>query len=527
MGVKGQSYQLDFLSGGFQHNPNSDSIPDNSMVDPSRNINLHTGGRKKRGGTQKVFSTPIAGTPEMRALFYFTKSNNVNALVTGTANGKIIKLVNAANVELKSGLTVDSQPWMETFNDVMYFCNGADKVQTWDGVAGATSDLGTPPTDWGTASPKVILKHSRQNSLRLAAIGAPGKENNLYVSDTSGSFADANVTVFRIDSGDPRGLVGLVEFGERLIIFSRNFAFILDDDDLSIANWGYVRTQWTGGAGSQRLIVKTPNDVLVMTADGEVYSISTVTDFGDYKYASLLKPSWLHDWMVENVDFTKLSTDGHGVYDPILRAVKFFVPRLGQTEVDTCIVYFLDRRPGEEWSIHDTEAAGDISGYRASCSTYGPDINNNFFVLTGNYLGNTWKLEQPELRDGASGGYYAGFFTPHLHFGNPRQRKAYRGTQIVARPEGDYYLTIRWIVDGADRGLKTTSLAGIGGIYGSGVFGTAVYGGQSLIQSAFETRAIGTRIQYEIFNQNANEDFFVTRLMCDFKPLGTRPTWDA
>jgi len=518
MGYRGQTYQIPCNRGGLVHNPNIDLIDPVSMVYPSRNINLDENGRRKRGGTAHVYASAFSNAPRIMGLYDFILRNGNQFLIVATNLGEIYK---DDTTTIKTGMSTTTHFSFETFDNELFICDGYSRPQTWDGSAASTSDITSIPSDWtGSNFPKQLIKHGRGVSERLWAIGCPSTPHTVYASANGDgkNFSDANVVTINIETGDGFGIVGAAEFGDRLICFGKKQAYIIDDSDSDTANWGYVAAQWEGGAAHHRVIVKTPNDLIAMMEDGEIYSITAVQSYGDYKAASITRPSFMNRWIKEYVNLSYID-DFHAIYDPILRAIKFFVVRNGQTEVDTALVYFIDKPPQEAWAIHDNQSSN--SGYSASCSALIRVSAGSYQIYTGDYSGNIWKLET-ENRSDDGNAYYAGFKTPHMTFDNSRITKHYKRGWLVTQPEGDYDLYINWWVDGVQQTQQSVSLAGTGGALGSFVLGTDVLGGQELIDKDFDLGNTGKRIQLEVYNSNADEDFFVSKILIDHKPLSMR-----
>ena len=345
-----------------------------------------------------------------------------------------------------------------------------------------------------------------------------------YSKSNSDDMSDAQVITLSIEVGEAGGLVGGVEWGNRLVVFSKTRAFIIDDSDATTTNWTWTQAQWTGGVSSWRLIAKTQNDLFALVDEGDVYSVITAQQYGDYKAASVARPAWIHRWIREHIDLTRLD-EGHAVYDPELRCVYWFLPRTGSTFVDMALVYFIDRAPEEAWMLHDNLARD--SGFRATSSAFGRAPLETFSkVITGGPVGKVWYLNssQDALSDNA-GAYEAGFVTSFLNQGNPRSRKRYKYGHILSVVEGDFDLTVDVYVDGLYKATYLVSLGSGAGSYGSSVYGPSTYyGGDEYLVADFAIGFIGTRIQYRVRNNNAGEDFFVSRIMTDFKELGLRPS---
>ena len=524
MGYAGKTYELPFNLGGLNHNPNIGKIPTEAMVHPSRNLNLNEDGRGSRGGTSKLLTG--YGGAAIVGQYHYMLQNGTDFVVVATTDGKIWKDITTT---IKTGLTAGKTTTFEILNNELYICNGADIPQVWDGSAGSTSNLTLVPTDWtGASHPAWMVKHGRGLSERLWAGGCPSNPNNIYASDlndgvSEADFSDANVISTYIETGNDGGLSGATEYGDRLIMFSDTRAYVYNDSDTNTDNWGYSKAQFEYGAASFNLIVKTPNDLVAMMEDGTVYSVKAVQEYGDYKAASLTKPAFIDRWIQEYVDLTKIA-QFHARYDPSKRAIKFFMVYKGQTQVTMALVYFIDRGPMEGWIPHDNQTS--TSGYTAAASCSYKASAGSLKILTGDYSGNVWELETANDNDD-SNGFYGGTKTARLTFENSRLTKKFMKAFLLCHARGNYDISVNiWVYDGS-----TTTLAGSTTINlntGQAVWGTMVWGvftwsaADEIIDEVFALGFRGKRIQFEFFNSNADEGFFLSSLHTDFKYLGAR-----
>lgn len=518
MSYAGQAYAIPCSRGGVNYSPNFDAVPAESMVDPSKNINMHTGGRSKRGGTAHVNGSAVAGTPSILDGFDFRLKNGTQFIVFRASDGGLYK--NFTDT-IKTGLATSGFGSFENFNNELYVTDGEHTPQTWNGAAASTSDITTPATDWsGATQPRYVIRHGRGASQRLWFFGVPGKEDYLYFSShNDGKVVNGGTSGFlRIDTGDGFGIVGAVDYGERLIAFGKNQAYIVDDSDATIANWGYQATLWKGGAAHHKLIVRTPNDVIAMAEDGEIYSVTSVPDYGDYKQASISRPSFIHNWIADNANLGEIGKF-HAAYDPVIRAIKFWVVRNGKTTPDTALVFFIDRPVDEAWMVHDNLSYR--SGYDALCSFLVRKSTGVYRLYTGDDQGFMWELETAAKNDN-SNGYQAKFRTPPLAFDNPRIRKRFRRGWIIFHTRGDYNVNVSWWVDNVQQSTISVSTVGGGSVYGGGVYGSAVYSGQEIDDEGFTLGNIGKRIQLELENSVADQDFFISKILIDHEPLGAR-----
>ena len=378
------------------------------------------------------------------------------------------------------------------------------------------------PSDWtGSNYPKQMIAHGRGNSLRNWAMGCPSTPKTIYVTadGTPKDFSDANVLTFHIETGDGFGVVGGIDFGNRLILFSRTKSFVINDDDTNTDNWGYTESQWEGGAAHHRLIVRTPNDIVCMMENGEIYSVTAAENYGDYRAASLTRPSFMHEWIKTYIDLSYID-DFHAIYDPILRAVKIFMVRIGETEVDTCLTYFIDRPPDKAWVILGNE--NFESGYSALCAAVVRQSVGVWKIYTGSYNGQIWKLGEVNRNDNSEA-YVARIKTPDMSFDNVRETKRYDNLRVVSVSEGSCSATMTWWVDGTLIDSENLDFAEGGGLLGSFVLGTDALGGPNVLEVSTKLGLLGKRIQVEAKSSTANEDFFLSQFLVDFKPLGKQP----
>lgn len=396
MAYRGQTYQIPYSRGGANYSKNFADVPPESMIDPSKNVNLHEGGRAKRGGTSHVNSSAISGVNTILGGFQFRLLSGTEFTMFLGDDGGLYK---NTTTTIKTGMTTTRRPCFAVMGNEVYVVDRQTSPQTWNGIAAGTSNITTPAGDWtGTIQPKYLLKHGLGASERMWFLGVPGFENRIYYSsDGNGKVVSGGSSGnIDIETGDGFGLVGAFEFGQRLFGVGKRKIFQVEDSDSSTANWGYSAAQWEGGAAHHWLIVKTPNDVVCMMEDGEIYSVAAVQSFGDYKAASLSRPSFIHNYIADNVDLTQIDTF-HSMYDPALRAIFFFVMRNGQTRIDTALVYFIDRDVKEAWSVHDNLVS--VSGYSAFCSFLVRESAGIYKVYTGGYAGFIWKLNQTARSD--------------------------------------------------------------------------------------------------------------------------------
>ena len=501
MGYQGQTFKILCGKGGLNASTDKYAISAESMVVGSKNLNLTKGVRAKRGGTVKVNATAIDSGQQIMGIFDFLKPAGSQYIVFATANGKLWK---NTTVTIKEGLTINKFVGMEQFESLVFFFNGANVPSYWDGATATSTDMTLIPTDWATTNfPIQMIRHGKENSERLWAIGCPSNPYTVYASKNGlgTDFSDANVTTFNIDTGDGFGIVGAGEFLDNLFCFGRRKAYIIDDADTNVTNWGYEGAPWEGGVAHNRLIVKTPTDLICMAEDGEIYSVGAAIQYGDYVKASLTQGTYLHDWIKKNLQLSYINSF-HSIYDPVLRAVKFFVVRVGHTTVDTALVFFIDRPANEAWMIHDN--LNYASGYNASCAALIRVGAGDYEIYTGDYSGYIWKLEQSAKNDN-SNAFWSGFKTSILDYTNGRVNKRHDRGWLIMEPQGTEELTVEWWVDGVAQSSQSVTAAS----------GQRHY--------PFPLGQAGNDIELQVSNNTKDEDFAISQLLIDFKVLGVKP----
>ncbi len=508
------------------------------MVEGSRNINFHSGGREKRGGTKHVNTTALSGNPSILGMFQFRKINGNSFLILYASDGKVYKNF----TDVLAALTPNVYPDFQVFNDKLYIVNGVDPMYTWDGESATLTEVTDVPLDWsGSNQPAWLVTQGRGNSRRLAAGGCPNVPHNFYVSDNTEVGADPDfsqncVTVFVADTNDGIGLVGAIRFGEQIICFGQDNSFFFDDTNVDSNLWGFKLAPWSGGAAHQRAMVKTPNDVIVMDKNGDIVSIFAVRESHDYKSASLARPMvlrndtitgrpfrsptiFLDNWMRRNANLG-LIEKFHLLYDPNLRAIRVFFVRSFKTVVDSSFLYFIDRPPNEAWMAHNNYS--NASGFDAASSVVIEDAVGLKKLYTGDYSGRVWELESKRENDNGNA-YYAGFTTPQLFGPNFRHTKNWKRVFFSSQAYGKHTVTLKTKVDNISASTQTADPEGTAKLWNTKLWNQFTWGShKQIVNKSAEIKLSGVRVQLEIYNETVNQKLFISALQFDHEPLSKR-----
>lgn len=499
-------------------NSMTQNLPPNAMVHPTANIIFEKGGRRKRGGTAHVYSSAFAGTPKILGICDCTFSNLTQYIVVATDDGDIYK--NDAD-KISTGLGT-TFPYSFAFGeDKLFIADGVNEPHVWTG-AGNTAEVSEPAADWAASPPFQIMLHARGASNRMAAIN----NTTLYLSKSYNAAGDMELFVtsaesFYMETGDGYGLVGMDELGSELIVFGKKKAYRLDDSDLSTANWGFSPAQWSGGVAHWRLKIKIPTgDIICMVDDGDIYSVQAAAEYGDYKAASLIQNNMIHQYIKDNINLAYIN-NFHSVYYPNIRACVFFMTSFNKTTNDTAILYYIDRPVDEAWIVHNNLV--NPSGYEAfSSAAVRNNTNGSFSIYTGDYSGEIWKLDQANRSDNGLA-YYGGFTAAYDAFDDPRSDKHINNARITIEPRGAHDLSIYSEIDGKNKVYASFPMLQSGTKpLDEFVLDTDILGGEKIQEGKIKIGKVGKRIQYEMFNSGADQDFFISEYTTDFKPMGAK-----
>jgi hypothetical protein len=517
MGYQGNAYPIDFSQGGLTGNRNHDAVQSYMMVWPSRNINLHRSVREKRGGTTHVYGAALNGAPQVMGLYDFRLLDGTRYIVSATGDGKLYKDDTST---IKTGMSTSNFFNFATGENKLFIVDGSTQMQVWTGT-GSAADVAHPAADWTSAPPFQVVLHRRGNSQRMCAINS----TNLYISKSYTAagdmedFSETGSTDFPIQTGDGWGLIGQIENNNELWLFGKTSTFRLLDTDSTIANWGITPSLFTGGAATWRLICRTPNnDIIAMMEDGEIYSINAVQEYGDYKRASITYPSRMDAWIKEHVNLAYIDLF-HMVYDPYIRALRIFVVSEGQTTIDTCLIYFIDRAVDQAWMVHDNISYD--SGFKASASALVRKSVGVNKVYTGDYTGNLWELETANQNDNGNA-CTASFRSPNFAPENLRMNKFFKSLRPIVKPKGAYDLQAQFWIDGKQIGSGSVSMSGGSSIVGTAIVGTATVSIGEILDESIEIGEKGVRFQFELWNSGVDQTFELSGAVIDAKPLAAK-----
>jgi len=449
------SYRYGLGTSGLNYSPNITNINPSIIIPDSYNFNILNNSIKSRGGTEIIYD--FKESTIITSIFQYK-----NDLFITTIDGKIFindSLIYSGNNNIENATYI-------IWNDNVIISSGTNIPQVF--IPESTSTIDYPEdkmaADWKIAGeyPEIMYLHGKGNSVRAWAIGRESYDNILYYSVTNqgesplqqvpdfSEDTEKDNGFFYIDLRNDHRLRGMIDFGDKLILFSDLSAFVINNEETDTTLWGYEESQWKGGAFSHYAIVRVENDVFVFAKDGTIYSITAVVSYGDYRISSITESASINDYINEKFNLEETSRV-HAIFDPTLRIIKFFLTKKHDYENTVALVYNVDRTPSNGWMLHNNELYD--SGYNAACSALLLKEDNTYVIITGDYNGRIWELETKNTRDDHQ---YINFqlTTPWINAEDPRNTKLFiRGfiemsnlsainVTVTMRVEGKYSKTL-------------------------------------------------------------------------------------
>lgn len=508
MGMRVQNMRVPMTDAGFNYSRNFELLPDNALMYPSCNFNLHNNGVEARGGTSILGTTTVSN--QIMGGYDFRQSNGNQYMVYAKNNG--IVYANNDSYIIASGMSTQDYFQFSQFQDTLYISDGATLPQMWNGSGLATGV--TPASDFASDEPFMIVFHPEGANFRNWAI----TPNAVYASknNVGYDFSDADVTVIPVYTVG--GIVAAIDFGGVLFVMSKTETFLIQDTNSDPTQWGYQKAIWDGGAAHFRVVVKADNDVYVMADDLTIYSLNGVFQTGNYRKSGLTRPASIDRFLREQANFGNVA-NWHAAYDPKLRCVKWFI-QVGGSGNNIALVQFIDKPADKMWAIHQN--ASYPSGYNALASWTTRKSPSDWRIRTGDYSGNVWELEGTQRNDN-NNPIPATLLWKPWEFENPLMHKSFaRG---VLRVDTDTQLTFDATITVNNITLPEQDISVIntqGAQYDISTYDNCQYGGDNISNTPFDIRSFGRTLQLELQHENLDEDFFLAEVIIGFKNNGER-----
>lgn len=505
---------ISFGRSGLNSSLNSERIPFGDLLDCD-GISFDGDIIRKEGGKKKFNTTPITGSPKIVGLHDFWNGTFTQFVVAGTSDGKLVTVVvGGIGSTLKSSWGGD---------DPVIFVEGANgstkllfafkkgvNPQSWDGVAGTSSDVATPPADWTTSKPVGAVQHEN-------AIWAWGEGHILYKSKNS-NHGDYTVGATSVDGaaisvypGEGEKIVAALSLPGRLVVWKHPYGvYVIDTTATQQASWTIRRISNKIGMYGALARDMVHNDGVFWGTDGLPHVLSRVQEVGEVAASAILIDK-LGPWLRDHTSVAQYKRAA-AIYYGRKQELHIALAEGASVNNRRLILNFSDpTRPKASWSTRDvcvSLAIKDDSGIKR--------------IMAGDDAGTVWLLDDGTLSsDGAA---YSSYFETHdmLLYPDRKHRANLEYVEIVVkRQTGEFSLDVQLELDRKRTITKTFAIGGGAGfVLDSSALGTGVLGGGDAEVSTLRRKLDGAcrRLKVRCSNNIAGQDYAIDRITVGITP---------
>lgn len=455
-----------------------------------QNINLlPTGGFEKRRGNTAFNSSAMESGAAVHGLSYYRQSDG-DEWMTAIAGTKIFKSeFDGTMDDITGALTITTGAnniWIPAqMNNLVIYVGGnraADVPIKWNGAGNAAVLAGTPPV--GTfciqANNRFFIGNTVANPSRInwSILGNP--------EDWTGTGSGSQ----DVSTNDGDTLVGAALLGtDHLLMFKQNS---IHDLVIRTSPFPLFPLFRNIGAVSPRAIVTVGDVVYFLTPEPRMKATdgTKIVEFPD-----TIDDVW------DSLSKSRLQY-AHGIYYPRLRQIMWFVSTTGATTHDLCLIWDLERKA---WLRHTT-------GYKMNVSALVQDR----LLYAGAYDGKIYNQDVASTFTDASES--AGTINAFWRSGW-MDAQAMVNTKVIPYVDLNFQtqssgtFTYAYGYDfSSDRRSESIDMTGDADVYGTGVYGTALFGGQADKAKMVHMKGNGKFFQFLLKNGNSGENFGFNRM---------------
>ncbi|MCI0549323.1 MAG: hypothetical protein L0287_00050, partial [Anaerolineae bacterium] len=278
----------------------------------------------------------------------------------------------------------------------------------------------------------------------------------------------------------------------------------------------FARTTFVTGldAAWQGAVFPFGDDLGFISAKGSIHSVKATAAFGDYNQAFMSYP--IGKYVRESLNHST-SRKWVAATDPNNGQVWIAVTPSGQTTNTTCLIMdyrFLSQRESfPRWSYWNAKAFNSLHLVQ--------DTTRRPRIFAGGYDGFVYKLNQTNRTVNGSA-ISMNAQTPGLTYGEEWLLKNLGDVGVSLEALNNNNVTLTWIRDGVESDSTTVTQGSVGGIFDTGLFDTAVFGGQTFTPRFFGIENGGDfRSCAYKFSDTANDsDLSIHSFMSKLSPAG-------
>lgn len=467
---------------------------------------------QKDGGATKINTTVITDAPTIMGLWDFWPAAATQKRIAATSDGKIVSFGTGGIVStLVDSLGTNKQTvFCESLGASntrkLFAFNGYNTPQvTSDGITAA--GMATPDTDWATTNqPTAAVAHNG----RLWVWGNANYPHTIYYSVLADheDFTGSGSGSLSCYPGEGEKIVAGFSFAGRLYFwkFPRGIYWI-DDSSTTASEWQMKRLTRSVGMAGPLGLAQIDNDIVFVSPEGLVHSLSTVQEYGDAK-ASAIFPEKISGFIRERINIDYLDK-AIAVYYPSKR--EWHLAHTGEGYAYNNQRLILDlhdlTNPRYRFSLRDVCTA--MSLVRDSNGLDRPMVGDNAGFV---------RILDGSNKNKDNAGYTARFETADIELlpkGSKRANLQY--VEAIFRPEGDHDLSLETYLDGDySETVQLNMGSASGGALGSFVLGTDTLGGGNVLNTRKRIAGDCRRIRFVGYNSGVNQNFSISSILVGY-----------
>jgi hypothetical protein len=311
-------------------------------------------------------------------------------------------------------------------------------------------------------------------------------------------------------------ITGLKVFRDELFIFCKTAIFKITGT--STSNFALAEVAKGIGTIAHHSIQELGGDLIFLAADG-IRTIAGTARIGDIELGTVSKQvqDRINDIGYDNV--TSLVIGNKSQY-------RLFYPKTtGGESSSRGIIAVIKSNPNTQQMGFEYS---DIKGLKVSCCD-SDLISNSETTISGGYDGYIYKQDDGNVwtRSGGTESIDSTFRSPDLTMGDPGIRKNMQRINLNWKPEGEVSanMYVKYNYDDGETpqpDVITLETSGSGAIFGSGQFGTAVYGLGDLPITRKTVEGSGFAVALKITDTSTNNPWTIKGFQMEFTPGGRR-----
>ena len=311
-------------------------------------------------------------------------------------------------------------------------------------------------------------------------------------------------------------ITGMKVFRDELFVFCESSIYKITGTSSS----NFAKAEVAKGIGTlaHHSIQELGGDLIFLAADG-LRTIAGTARIGDVELGTVSKQvqERINEIGYDNV--TALVIGNKSQY-------RLFYPKTtgGETTAKGLIAVIKSNPNTQQMGFE----YADIKGLKVSCCD-SDLISNSETTVSGGYDGYIYKQDDGNVwtMAGSTGTIEATFRSPDMTMGDPGIRKNMQRINLNWKPEGEVSASmfVRYNYDDSDTPQPSAfslETSGTGAIFGSGAYGTAVYGLGDLPITREAVEGSGFAVALKVTDTSTNNPFTLKGFELEFTPGGRR-----